>query len=102
MATLFLREYARQGRDSRGGLLPCGEEPALANQAIPLSGTSAASAALNVATTFVQFAPDSPCCVAIGASPTAVVTEDRLPSGSVTFRAFQPNSGLKIAAILTT
>jgi hypothetical protein len=103
MATAFVREYADVSLTSRA---QAPAEPALADQTITTSGTSAASAAFNTNTRTVFIATPAAQAVAVkfsptpGATPTALVTSLRLPANS-SF-AFGVRPGDKVALIDVT
>lgn len=103
MATLYITEHARQGRDLAGYVIQgVPEYPTLAEQVVAIGGASAQSAALNASTTFVVLSSDAVCSVAISANPTAVATNRRLPANTPVAIAVPANSGFKIAAITNT
>lgn len=101
MATLYITEFVRQGRDGRAAI-PAGEEPAVASQTVAIGGASAQSAALNVATRFVEIHADAICSIKFGANPTATAADMRLAAGDRIVRAVEEKAvidGLKIAVI---
>ena len=71
MSILYIREYARQGLDPIAGRVPAGEEPALADQTLTISGTTNPSNAFNALTRFVRLHTDVTCAVLFGTTPTA-------------------------------
>ena len=98
MATAYLREYADIAV-TYGKHVQAGAEPALADQTITTSGTSAASSAFNANTKLVAIstpAAQAVCCL-FGAAPTALTTSLRLPANSLFFFGVKP--GEKVALI---
>lgn len=71
--------------------------PGTTHQAIAVSGTSAQSASLGSATGFVELYCDTTCFIALGADPTAVVTNFPVYAGIP--RTIPVQAGSKIAAI---
>lgn len=103
MATAYLREYADVAAASRA---QAPMEPALADQTITTSGTTAASAAFGANTRLIAISTPAAQAVAAlfsatrGATPTALVTSLRLPANSVFFFGVYP--GDKVALIDVT
>jgi hypothetical protein len=100
MATLYITEYARQGRDAAGYVqqgIP--EAPPTAEQTVAIGASSAASNELNASTTMVVLTADAVCSVAFGAAPTAAATNRRIPANVPVSIAVPANSGFKIAVI---
>jgi len=100
MAKLYITEYAEQGRDSNGAILPVGMEPAIAAQGVSIGASSTASSAFNGNTRFVLLHTDAICSVAFGVSPTAVATANRMGAGESRFYGVLP--GHKVAVITNT
>ena len=105
MATAYLREYADVAV-TFSKVMQAGAEPAIADQTISTSGTTAASAAFNANTRVVAVSTPAAQAVACqfsltpGATPTATVTNLRLPANSIVFFGVRP--GDKIALIDVT
>lgn len=73
--------------------------PALANQTVAISGTSARSAAFNVSTGLIRIHPDVACMVLVGGTaPTAAVTSMRMAADSTEYFVVKP--GDKVAVIV--
>lgn len=102
MATLYIREYIRQGRDTNGQFVSSGEEPGLADQTVAIAAGSAQSAAFNAKTAFVRVHTDSICSILFGANPTAVATSARLAANTTEYFAVVPGSAEKVAVIVNT
>lgn len=101
MATLYISEYSRQGRDSAGFLIQgAAQEPANVDQVVTIGASSAQSNAFNAGTTFIRVHTDAICSVTIGANPTAAATNKRLAAGSTEYFGVQP--GHKLAVIQNT
>ena len=104
MATLFLTEFVRQGRDGAGYLLQggAGENPAVANQVLAIGAGSVQSATLNAGTTLVRIHADSTCSVEISTNPTATATTRRIAANMTQYEAVPANSGFRVAVIANT
>lgn len=101
MATAYIREYADLAV-TFGKHAQCGAEPALADQTVTTSGTSAQSAAFNANTQLIAIstpAAQAVCCL-FGADPTATTGKLRLPANGVFFFGVKP--GQKVALIDVT
>lgn len=98
MSTLFVTEYARFVKDSGGGFaMNVGQEPALAEQQVSISGGSTASSAFSSATRLIRVQSDVNCRIAIGASPTASAASKRLVANATEY--FGVRGGDAIAVI---
>jgi hypothetical protein len=103
MATLYITEHASQVRDAAGYLVQgTPAYPALAEQTVAISASSAASATLNASTTIVELVSDVVCSIAVAATPTATATNRRLPANVPVQIGVPANSGFKIAVITNT
>lgn len=76
-----------------------GAEPAVADQKLTLSG-STASSAFNVNTKMVRIHTDEIISVKFGTAPTAAATDARMAANTTEFFGVQPNH--KVAAITNT
>ena len=94
MATAYIREYA----DIDGAPV----EPALADQTVSTSGTSAQSSAFNASTAFIAISTPAAQAVSclFALSPTATTSKLRLPANSVFW--FRVTPGHKVALIDVT
>jgi hypothetical protein len=105
MATAYLREYADIAH-TFSKTVQAGAEPAIADQTITTSGTSAASNAFDANTRVICIstpAAQAVCALfsaTAGATPTALVTSLRLPANSMIFFGVKP--GDKVALIDVT
>ncbi len=103
MATAYLREYANISRTTAA---QAPDEPALADQTITTSGTTAASAAFNASTHLLAISTPAAQAVGVqfsatpGAATAAVAGSLRLPANSVFFFAVRP--GDKVSLIDVT
>lgn len=104
MATLYITEFVKQGRDGAGfpnqNATP--EEPAMAEQTVAIGASSVASATFNAKTTMVRLHCDVVCSISVAATPTATATNRRLAANTTEFLALPANSGLKVAVITNT
>ena len=101
MATLYISEFARLGQDLRSVVM-APEEPVLANQTVTIGVGSAASAAFNASTTFVEIHADAICSIKFGTAPTAAATDMRLAAGDRIIRAVPRGASYKVACIVNT
>lgn len=99
MATVYIREYARIGRDLNSIDVQSGVEPGLVNQTVAIGGSSVQSAAFNAQTRFVRIHTDAICSILFGTNPTAVAGSGRMAANSTEFFAVDPGSNLKVAVI---
>ena len=90
MASLYITEFV-----DGAGALQAAQMPPQAEQKLTISGTSAASAA--IAAKVVRVHTDTACHVAFGASPTATVSNLRMPADSTEY--FGVTAGHKIAVV---
>jgi hypothetical protein len=96
---LFVTEYASLASDTFSTGIAAALEPALAEQAITISGTSAASAAFNTRTCFVMLHAQEAVCLKWGTAPTAVTTAQRMAAGETRFVGVPPGQSYKVAGI---
>ncbi|CAB4121151.1 hypothetical protein UFOVP7_48 [uncultured Caudovirales phage] len=104
MATLYITEFVKQGRDGAGfpnqNATP--EEPPMAEQTVAIGGSSTASATFNAKTTMLRLHCDAICSIAIAASPVATATNRRLAANTTEYIALPANSSFKVAVITNT
>lgn len=99
MATLYITEYSRQGRDASGFQMVVADEPPAANQTVAIGGTSAQSSAFNANTKFVRIHTDTTCSIEFGTNPTASATTRRLPANSTEYFSVPLGASYKVAVI---
>ena len=105
MATAYIREYADIAH-TFSKTIQAGAEPAVADQTVSTSGTTAASAAFNTNTRLIAISTPAAQAVACafsatpGATTTATVTNLRLPANSIIFFGVRP--GDKVSLIDVT
>lgn len=102
MATLYVTEFAAQGRDARGYVAPVALEPPVANQTVAISGVSAASNAFAANTGLVRIHTDTTCSIAFGTAPTATTSTRRLPANATEYFAVPVGQSYKVAVITNT
>ena len=98
MATIYISEYAgicSPGPEFNGMQAPA--EPALAEQAVNISGSSTQSAAFNAQTRFIRCHTDSICSILFGVNPTAVTSAKRMAASQTEY--FGVVTGQKLAVI---
>ena len=96
---LYIAEFADM-QVYNGNLIPMAYAPPLAEQRITISGTSTQSSAFNAKTKSIRVHTDAICSIALGANPTAAVTNMRMVAGQTEYFAVSP--GDKIAVITNT
>jgi len=98
MATAYLREYADIAH-TFSKVVQAGAEPAIADQTVTTSASSAQSNAFDDNTRVIAISTPAAQAVAclFGANPTALVTSLRLPANSLIFFGVKP--GQKVALI---
>lgn len=80
MATLYISEYSDLAKTSVDFKFQAPQEPALADQTVTISGTSAQSSAFNANTRLVMVVTDTACHIIFGSSPTATTSKKLLPA----------------------
>lgn len=102
MATLYITEFARQGRDAAGYTMVVADEPAIANQTVAIGGASAQSSAFAANTAFVRVCADAVCSIEFGSNPTATTSTRRLPANVVEYFSVPIGGSFKVACITNT
>lgn len=103
MATLWIKEHAKKPQYAGGPDI--WSEPALVEQAVTISGTSAQSAVFNAQTKFITITADSPFCYLVAANPTATTSSFRVSADQIITLGVEPAPGVglyRMAAITTT
>lgn len=103
MATLWIKEHAKKPQMAGGPDIWA--EPALVEQAVSISGTSAQSAAFNAQTKFITITSDSAFCYLVSTNPTATTSSFRVAADQILTMGVEQASGSavnKIAGITTT
>ena len=98
MSTMYVTEYAGLGT-SQFGPSQAPQEPPLAAYNISLSGISTTGQAFNTKTALVRLHTDAICSYAIGASPVAVTTANRMAANQTEYKAVQQGAGHSVAGI---
>lgn len=102
MAVLYVSEYvylAQAAPGPSGYPLAAPAEPSVAEQNVPIGGSSTQSAAFNAQTTFVMINCDEACSVAFGTNPTAATTAKRLAANETRFFGVPAGKSYKVAVI---
>lgn len=99
MAKVYVSEYNSVG-GIMGAAVAAPAEPALAEQNIAIGAGSVQSNAFNTDTRLIRVHTDAICAIKIGASPTAVATDKRMPANATEY--FTVTAGHKIAVITAT
>jgi hypothetical protein len=100
MPTLYITEFSESGLAQVPNRAPMAPLPAVASQAVTISGTSAQSSAFNSATRAIRIHTDAICSVLVGANPTAATTSPRMAADQTEYFSVQP--GDRIAVISNT
>jgi hypothetical protein len=100
MARLSIREYEHISAVTRG-IVPVGEEPAVASQTLTISGSSIASAAFNIRTRFVRIHTDMDCSLEWSVGPTAVAGACDMVAGQTEYFGVVNATNMKVAVIGT-
>jgi hypothetical protein len=98
MARLSIREYEHISAVARG-IVPVGEEPAVANQSLTITGGSQASAAFNIRTRFVRIHADVNCSLDWSTSPVAVAGSCDMVAGQTEYFGVVNATNMKVAVI---
>jgi hypothetical protein len=98
MARLSIREYIQISAVARG-IVPVGEEPAVANQTLTIGAASAASAQFNVKTHFVRIHTDVNCSLDFGTAPVAVAGSCDMVAGQTEYWGVVNATQMKVAVI---
>lgn len=102
MATVYVTEYAKQGRDASGFPMVVADEPAVANQTVAISVSSVQSSAFNALTKFVRVHTDAICSIEFGTNPTASSTTRRLAANTTEYFSVPQGASYKVAVITNT
>jgi hypothetical protein len=102
MATVYITEYARQGRDASGFQMVVADEPPVANQTVAITAGSVQSSAVNALTKFLRIHTDAICSIEIGTNPTATATTRRLAANSTEYFSIPLGASYKVAVITNT
>lgn len=102
MATLYITEFGKQGRDNNNSPVPVAMMPSLAAQTVAIGAVSAASAAFQANTGMVRIASDVVCSITFAAAPTATATNMRIAADSPEYFSVPVGSALKVAVIANT
>ena len=102
MSNVTIREYADIVATYGGKVVQAGAEPAITDQAVTTSASSAQSAAFNANTRLVCISTVTPVAVVFGVNPTALAnsTSQRIPANTMVFYGVVP--GQKCALIDVT
>lgn len=105
MATIYITEYASMGSAPFGpSQTPL--EPPIAAYSFAITSASATPSAPNAIfnnkTNLIRIHTDGICSVAIGVSPTAVVTANRMAANQTEFRSVPQGAPMTVAGIVNT
>lgn len=102
MASLYITEYARQGRDASGFQMVVADEPPVANQKVSIGGTSTQSSAFADGTKFVRVHTDAICSIEFGTNPTATTSTRRMAANTTEYFSVPLGQSYKVAVISNT
>jgi hypothetical protein len=95
MSNMYITEYASTGNNHAQMAM----EPAIAVQKIAFTATPGTSAAFDNATTFVRIHVDAAASIRFGKTPTAAVTDPRMPTDTIEYFSVPPGGQYKVSAI---
>ena len=98
MATLYITEFQTTG-NTGFNTVQAARQPALADQALTISGTSAQSSPFNEKTSLVRLQTDTACCVLFGTNPTATTSKMLLAVNVPEYFAVPIGEKYEVAAI---
>lgn len=98
MPRLSIREYQHISAVARG-IVPVGEEPAVASQSLTISGAPAISAAFDVKTKFVRIHTDVNCSLDWGTAPAPVAGSCDMVAGQTEYFGVVNASNLKVGCV---
>ena len=102
MASLYVTEYRRFGRDNRGQTIPAPKTPPVAQDKVAIDVTSTDSAVFSDETRLVELHCDAICHIAwatdsqvkSGSRPAATTDLKRLPADTTQFFTVDPGGGV--------
>ncbi len=97
MALLYISEFSQTGAEKSGGEVMAPLCPADVEQAVAVGGASVASTAFVANTRYVMLHTDTTCCLAFGATPTALAGFHRMAANETRF--YGVVAGQKVAVI---
>jgi len=101
MSTMYIREYADNGMEVGGNILP--QEPGSDQAPVSFTGTAGQSAAFKNTTRVVRIHVDGIASILFGANPTATAnTNLRMTAGQTSDFLVPLGSGLKVSAVTST
>ena len=98
MARISIREYEHISAVTRG-IVPVGEEPAVASQTFTITGATQSSSAFNIRTRFVRIHTDVNCSLEFGTAPTATAGSCDMVAGQTEYFGVVNATSLKVAFI---
>ena len=96
MAILTITELKDLGFDPHGNDVMAPAVPAVFEQAVAIGNAPEPSAAFQTLTRYIMVNCDTPCCLAFGASPTAVVGLHRMGANETRFYTVQGGQFLSV------
>lgn len=100
MATLYVAEFPGLAATVQGDSVPVLNAPPTVEQTVAIAAGSAASAAFQASTIFVEISTDAICSIQFGTAPVATAVMCRLSAGERIVRRVTP--GQKVAVIVNT
>ena len=93
MSSLYITELS-----NGAGALQAAQLPAIAEQKVTISGTSAQSAAFQQETRMIRVHTDVACHILVGSDPTATVAKLRMAADSVEYFGVTPGHKVAVKA----
>lgn len=99
MTKLYVTEFSTVAvTPVDGRLMPVGQKPGVANQAITVTGSSQQSALFNAEARLVRLHAQVACHIAVGSNPTATTNSMRLAEGQTEYFGVVPGHRLAVIA----
>lgn len=98
MSTIYVTEFATMG-SGLNGVAQIAARPGLAKQSMAITGASTTlSSVFTAQTKFIRVHTDAICSIAIGKTPVAVTTSDRMSAESTEYYGVVPGDNLAVIA----
>jgi hypothetical protein len=98
MATIYVSEHATMGI-AANGVPQVASHPSLQAQSMAITaGSTTLPTPFTGATRFIRVHTDAICSIAIGSSPTAVTTKNRMSAESTEYYGVQPGDNIAVIA----
>jgi hypothetical protein len=99
MATLYVTEFLKIGKDANGQFAQAASQLPLAEQTVTISASSAQSSAFSTQTALVRLVSDVNCCILFGTDPTATASKMLLVAYVPEYFVVPSGKSYKVAGI---